>query len=90
MTAAAGASDAIITYTLPTASASLDMSSLRFTVEDTDATDGLDASFRMAGEPPLYTVAYRPLRREQVDQIEADAPAEEDAETGSTEEEQFH
>jgi hypothetical protein len=32
---------------------------------------GLDAAFQMTGEPSVYTVAYRPLRRDQVDQIDA-------------------
>jgi hypothetical protein len=31
---------------------------------------GLDPGFRMADPPSLYTVAYRPLRREGTDQIE--------------------
>jgi hypothetical protein len=31
---------------------------------------GLDASFRMVGDPPLYAIAYRPLRRDQIDQVD--------------------
>ncbi len=31
---------------------------------------GLDPAFRMADDPSLYTVAYRPLRRDQIDEID--------------------